>query len=60
MRWWWRKPAPVPIPPYHPPIAREHAPKDDGIEVTEVDTSDMTKTGVFRAFTQLAGKKPPR
>jgi hypothetical protein len=43
VKWPWSKreaPAPV-IPPYHPPITQEHAPKEEGLVVEEnLDPSD--------------------
>lgn len=58
MRWPWRKrTAPVPIPPYQPPIERVHAPAaDPSIVVEEIDTSAMTQTGVHKAWKRLTGK----
>ena len=60
MKWPWSKPAPLPIPPY--PITQERVivrnePKPEpGIVVEEHDVSDMTKTGVHRAWDRLTGK----
>jgi hypothetical protein len=50
---WFRKKAKPPaIPPYQPPIQREHAqPPEAGITVEEVD---MSATGIFRIF----GRRP--
>ena len=45
------------IPPYQPPIeVKPVEPKEPSIVVDEVDTSDMTKTGVHRAWRRLTGK----
>jgi hypothetical protein len=56
MKWFRRKPPAPMIPPY-PPIEVKPQPKEEpGIVVTEIDTSDMTKTGVHRAFDKLAGR----
>lgn len=60
MRWPWSKPAAAPaIPPYRPPITRQHSQEreDEGIEVEEIDTSAMTQTGVHRAWKRLTGKE---
>jgi hypothetical protein len=56
VRWPWSKAPPIPgIPPYHPPIVQEHAPKPDpGLIVEEIDTSAMTQTGVHRAWRRLS------
>lgn len=58
MRWpWSKRKAPLPIPPYVPPIEREHAPPvETGLQVDEVDTTDFTKTGVHREWKRLAAK----
>lgn len=57
MRWPWSKPKPLPIPEYRPVhVVTEHAPKEAGIVVEEIDTSDMTKTGVHKAWDRLSGR----
>ena len=58
MRWPWVKPPPAPqIPPYRPPIVQEHAkPADSGLVVEEIDTSQMTQTGVHKAWKRLTGQ----
>ena len=56
MRWFRRSAPPLPIPPYAPPIQREHPLEEPGIVVDEIDTSDMTKTGIHRVWTRLASK----
>lgn len=55
MKWFRRKPLPA-IPPYQPPVEVRPRAKDDGIVVEEIDTSDMTKTGVHRAWDKLTGR----
>lgn len=57
MRWFRRKPPKLlPIPPY-PPIEVKPQPREEpSIIVDEVDTSDMTKTGVHRAWDRLTGR----
>ena len=58
-RSWWRpRPTPLEIPPYQPPVQvrQEHAPKDEGVVVEEVDTSQMTMTGVHKAWRRLTGQ----
>lgn len=58
MRWPWSKRVPPPaIPPYPVPVAKPSKPKEPGIVVDEVDTSDMTKTGVFKAWKRLTGQE---
>jgi hypothetical protein len=55
--WFRRKPAAPAIPPYQPPIEVKPQPKSEpGILVEEIDTSDMTKTGVFRTWNRLTGQ----
>jgi hypothetical protein len=56
MRWPWRK-KPKPPVPYLPPV-REVKP-DKGIEVTEHDTSQMSQTGIFKAWKRMTGKEKP-
>ena len=60
MSWFKRQPAPPAIPPHRAEpvqVRTEHAPKPEaGIEVTEVDTSDMSKTGIFKAWKRLSGQ----
>jgi hypothetical protein len=54
MSWWRRKAEPPQIPPYQPPAPLplfQAKPKDEGIEVEEVD---MSATGIFRIF----GRRP--
>jgi hypothetical protein len=56
MRWWWSRRAPPPrIPPYQVPVSKRET-KPPGITVEEHDTSDMTKTGVHRAWKRLTGQ----
>ena len=64
---WWpfrmkRKPEQPEIPPYQPPpvvVRTSQAPeKDTGIEVEEIDTSAMTRTGVHKAWRKLTGQDP--
>ncbi len=57
MKWWFsRKPKPAAIPTYPlPPIVPQPKP-EPGITVEEHDVSQMTRTGIFRAFDRLAGK----
>lgn len=59
MNWWWRRPKPKPaptIPPYRVPV-QEHRPKPNGgIVVEERDTSDMTATGVHKAWKKESGQ----
>lgn len=59
MRWPWSKP--VPIPPYQPDpqprvIVRNEPKAEPSIVVEEVDTTDMSKTGVHRAWKRLTGR----
>lgn len=59
MKWWWQKKPKLPeIPPspYQFPVSKCETPKDSGIVVEEVDTSDMTKTGIHRAWDRMTGK----
>lgn len=57
LSWWRPTPKPVAIPPYVPPVIKtEHAPKDDGLVVEEVDTSAMTRTGIHKAWKRLTGQ----
>jgi hypothetical protein len=57
VRWPWKKRAPPPtIPPYAVPVSKRETPKDPGIVVEEVDTTDMTKTGIHRAWDRMTGK----
>lgn len=56
MKWPWSKPKPLDIPPYVPLEVKPQPKEEPGIVVTEIDTSDMTKTGVHRAFDRLAGR----
>jgi hypothetical protein len=44
------------MPPYVPPV-REPEPREKAMDVEEHDTSDMTKTGVFKAWKRLTDKK---
>lgn len=56
MKWFRRKPPPPAIPVYPlPPIAVK-AKEEPGIIVDEMDTSQMTRTGVFRAWDKLTGR----
>jgi hypothetical protein len=53
-RWpWSRKPQPLPIPPFVPLLKRA-PPPEPTIIVEEVDTSQMSQTGVHRAWQSLA------
>lgn len=53
---WFCKPKPLPIPPY-PPISVKPQPKEEpGIVVEEHDVSQMSRTGVFRAWDKLTGR----
>ena len=58
MRWaWWRRRKPAPtIPPYPVPVGKQK-PKEPGIVVEEHDTSQMTKTGVHKAWNRLTGRQ---
>jgi hypothetical protein len=54
---WFRRKAPPPaFPPPKPRALYAPKPKDEGITVEEIDTSDMTKTGVHRAWDRLTGR----
>lgn len=58
MRWPWSKLVPPPaIPPYRPPITRQHSQEreDERLIVEEIDTSAMTRTGVHKAWKRLTG-----
>lgn len=54
-----RPPVRPAIPPYKAPdpvqVRTERAPKDEGIEVEEVDTTDLTRTGIFKAWKRMTG-----
>jgi hypothetical protein len=61
MSWFkFKKPPPHPaIPKYEPPAPLPPftpKPKDEGIVVEEVDTSQMSRTGVHRAWDKLTGR----
>jgi hypothetical protein len=57
MRWpWTKKPKPLAIPPYAPPVQPQQKRCDSGIEVQEHDTSQMTQTGIHRAWRKMTGK----
>lgn len=59
MRWpWSKRPPPAPeIPPYAPPVnIKPIEPKDPGIVVDEVDTTDMSATGIHKAWDRLTGR----
>jgi hypothetical protein len=57
MRWpWTKRPPPPTIPPYQVPVSKRETPKEPSIVVEEVDTSDMTKTGIHRAWDRMTGK----
>jgi hypothetical protein len=57
VRWpWSKRPPPPKIPPYQVPVAKQPASKDPGIVVEEVDTSQMTRTGIHRAWDRMTGK----
>jgi hypothetical protein len=49
-----KKPKPIPIPPYAPPVREVKTEK--GIEVTEHDTTEMSQTGIHRAWKRMTGK----
>ena len=58
MRWWpWkrRRPPPPRIPPYQVPVSKRET-KPPGILVEEHDTSQMTQTGVHKAWKRLTGQ----
>lgn len=70
MRWPWSKRDPPPtIPPYQVPVSKREIPKELGIIVEEVDTSNATEedlealriaqsqTGFHRAWKRLTGKE---
>jgi hypothetical protein len=58
LRWpWSKKPAPVAIPPYVPPV-REPAKPEETMVVEEHDTSAMTQTGVHKAWKRLTDRTP--
>lgn len=58
MRWPWSKPQPPPkIPPYQVPVSKRETPKNPGIVVEEHDTSQMTQTGVHKAWRRLTGQR---
>lgn len=59
MKWPWTKPKPLPIPPYAPPI-KPVEPKEPSVVVEEVDTTDLSATGVHRAWRKLTGKGEPK
>jgi hypothetical protein len=54
--WFRPKPKPLDIPPYAPVAVRPRPKEEPSVIVDEVDTTDMTKTGVFRAWNRLAGR----
>lgn len=56
MKWFRRQPPAPAIPPYAPIEVKPRPKEEPGIEVTEIDTSDMTKTGVHRAWDKLTGR----
>lgn len=57
MRWPWQKRTPPPvIPPYQVPVSKRETPKEPGIVVDEIDTSQMTQTGVHKAWKRLTGQ----
>ena len=56
MRWFRKKPDPPAIPTYPLPVIETRVQPDPGIVVEEIDTSDMTKTGVHRAWDLLTGR----
>jgi hypothetical protein len=51
-----KKTKPLVIPPYAPPVQQQHKRGDSGIEVQEHDTSQMTQTGIFKAWRKMTGK----
>ena len=58
MRWPWNKRERPEIPPYRPFVVDERPkPKEPAIIVEEIDTKDMSATGVFRAWKKLTGKR---
>lgn len=58
MKWPWTKPTRPEIPPFRlsPPVITVPPPKDPDVVVVEHDTSEMSKTGVFRAWKRLTGQ----
>ena len=58
MRWpWSKRPKPaLRIEPYKVPVSKRETKKDPGIVVEEVDTSQMTQTGVHKAWKRLTGQ----
>lgn len=57
MKWpWTKRPPPPTIPPYQVPVSKRETPKEPSIVVEEVDTTDMTKTGIHRAWDRMTGK----
>jgi hypothetical protein len=56
MKWPFRKkPKPLAIPPYAPPV--REVKRESGIEVTEIDTSQMSQTGIHRAWRRMTGQE---
>lgn len=53
---WWKRDKPPVIPPYVPVVVETKPKPEPGIIVDEVDTSDMTKTGIHRAWDRLSGR----
>ncbi len=57
MKWWFRKkPKPPSIPTYPLPAIVPHPKPEPGIVVEEHDVSQMTRTGVHRAWSRLTGR----
>jgi len=46
----------TPVQQQHVRVQQEHRPKEPGIEVQEHDTSQMSQTGVFKAWKRLTGQ----
>ena len=70
MRWPWVRRTPPPrIPPYQVPVSKRETPKEPGIVVEEIDTSNaadedlaalrraQSQTGFHRAWNRLTGKQ---
>jgi len=58
VRWPWQRREPPPrIPPYKVPVQQQHTPREPSIKVEEHDTSQMTQTGVYKAWKRLTGQK---
>jgi hypothetical protein len=56
-RWpWSKRPPALAIPPYVAPVIEPKAPAEPSVIVEEHDTSEMTRTGIHRAWDRLSGK----